>query len=339
MGTSSPPSGFPPDKTVTYTNWGRSALQTAFEIDDLVGKSVIMPAFIEQRGLQYLFERLEITPLFVDIDPQSFRMKLESAKQQVSEADAVLLVHPFGLPADVDAWVDLCDDSGLVLIEDCVRALGATHNGQVVGSFGKHAVYALHKVSPVFIGGAIATDAANAHEFLSPPKYNTHALYHLFPDNIQQELSITYPLEYECRQLDDITRRRFELFLSERFDEYRQANREKSELVREKLEPLEFQFQPNTPNRTHFLAPAIVPPEVVRDDLVNYLYANLKQSHVKVVWSTPWAKSRQSTTYAEAFPNTAHVASNIVCFTIRNMTEQNISSTVETIEEYITAHT
>ena len=185
MAASSRKFSFPSDKSVTYTNWGRSALQAAFEMDDLAGKSVIMPAFIEQRGLQYLFNRLEITPLFVDIERQSFRMKLESAKQEVSDADAVLLVHPFGLPANVDPWVDLCEDSNLVLIEDCVRALGATHNGKVVGSFGKHAVYALHKVSPVFIGGAIATESAEANEYLSPPKYNSHALYHLLPDNIQ----------------------------------------------------------------------------------------------------------------------------------------------------------
>lgn len=339
MSISSSPPGFPPDKAVTYTNWGRSALQTAFELEDLAGKAVILPAFIEQRALQYLFERLEITPLFVDIDPQSFRMERESAKERVSEADAVLLVHPFGLPADVDAWVDLCDDAGLVLIEDCVRALGATYNGQAVGSFGKHAVYALHKVSPVYIGGAIATDAAGATEHLSPPEYNTHAIYHLLPDNVQRELSITYPLEYECRRLDDITRAQFEQFLNDRFEEYRRANREKSELVRELLEPLGFRFQPNAPNRTHFLAPATVPPDVDRDGLVNYLYASLKESHVKVVWSTPLPKGRQPETYAEAFPTTDRVASNIVCFTIRNMTEGNLLSTVDKIEEYIASHT
>lgn len=77
------------------------------------------------------------TPVFADTDPASFNLDPESAARRItSRTRAILVVHLFGCPADMDTLRNLADARGLRLIEDAAQAFGAEYHGARVGSLG-----------------------------------------------------------------------------------------------------------------------------------------------------------------------------------------------------------
>ncbi|TLM66215.1 MAG: DegT/DnrJ/EryC1/StrS family aminotransferase [Deltaproteobacteria bacterium] len=77
------------------------------------------------------------TPVFVDIDPQTFNIDPELARKAITaRTRAILPVHLFGQPADLAPLQAMCDEHGLLLIEDCAQSFGATYAGRQTGSWG-----------------------------------------------------------------------------------------------------------------------------------------------------------------------------------------------------------
>jgi dTDP-4-amino-4,6-dideoxygalactose transaminase len=77
------------------------------------------------------------TPLFVDIDPQTFNIDPQLVRRAITaKTRAILPVHLFGQPADLAPLQQLCDDHGLLLIEDCAQSFGATYAGKQTGGWG-----------------------------------------------------------------------------------------------------------------------------------------------------------------------------------------------------------
>jgi len=76
-------------------------------------------------------------PVFVDIDPATFNIaptKIEAAV--TSKTRAILPVHLFGLPADLEPIVALAKGKRLIVIEDAAQAIGSCYGGHFVGNFG-----------------------------------------------------------------------------------------------------------------------------------------------------------------------------------------------------------
>lgn len=325
---------FPSDKEITYTNWGRSALEAVFRADDLTGGTVLLPAFICQTSFSRLFERVDLTPVFVDIDPETYEIDPEHAQEHIDQVDAAVVVHPFGFPAQIDVWTDLCAEHDVVLVEDCVRALGAQYNGRVVGDFGDHAVYSLHKTAPVARGGAVAS-VGNPRGYLGDPVYDAFSLYHALPAHTREVVSLSYPTEYELRRLDELTRQEFISFLSTQFDDHVAALEDRAARLRESLEPLGFQFQPKSSGRRSFLIPALAPGGTDRNDLMDYVRANVDHSPLKVVWPNPWAKSYAGNAFERRYPATKEVSDRILCFKVRLMDDATVESTIDTIHSFM----
>lgn len=326
---------FPDDRRIVYTYLGRSAIESALQLDGLEGGTVMLPAYICQRSFEGMFDRLNIEPIFVDIESETYQMDLDAARTQADCVDAVLLVHPFGLPADLDAWKNFADDNDVILIEDCVRALGAEYDGRKVGSVGRHAVYSLKKVSPVAIGGALVTRSGDPESSLSPPNHDAHAVYHSLPESAREQLSVEYSDDPEPRRLDEITRFQFDRFLETEFQSSKKAARQAAITLREELEPMGFEFQPDTPDRTYFTTPAKIPPNVDRDALASYINTNTSDSPVSVLWRTPWAKSYHAASCLDRYPNAMELSERIVCFSTQKM--DNVDSTVDAAREYFDA--
>lgn len=77
------------------------------------------------------------TPVFVDIDAQTFNISAENIAQAITaRTRAVMPVHLFGQPADLPAIKALCEKHNLKLIEDCAQSFGASIDGRQTGSFG-----------------------------------------------------------------------------------------------------------------------------------------------------------------------------------------------------------
>ena len=76
-------------------------------------------------------------PVFADIDPDTFNIdpaKIEAAI--TPRTKAIIPVHLYGQPCDMDAIMDIAKRHNLYVIEDCCQAIGAKYKGQMVGTFG-----------------------------------------------------------------------------------------------------------------------------------------------------------------------------------------------------------
>ena len=77
------------------------------------------------------------TPVFVDIDPVSYTIDVTQIEQAITErTKAILPVHLYGQPADMDPILEIARRHNLTVIEDAAQAHGAKYNGQRVGSIG-----------------------------------------------------------------------------------------------------------------------------------------------------------------------------------------------------------
>ena len=112
-----------------------------------------------------LFERAK--PVFVDIDPLTYNIdatRLEKTIHglgpQASKLKALLPVHVFGHPCDMNKIGDIARKYNLKIIEDACEALGAEFNGKKVGTFGDCGVFAFYpnKQMTTGEGGVVITD-------------------------------------------------------------------------------------------------------------------------------------------------------------------------------------
>jgi perosamine synthetase len=127
------------------------------------------------------------TPVYVDCELSTFNIDLEQAERRItSRTRAVVLQHTFGIPVDLDAVLALTRRHGLVLIEDCVHALGAIYDGSQVGSFGHAAIFSTEETKTISttMGGMVVTDdpelAAKLRAFqarCAPPPRSLTARY------------------------------------------------------------------------------------------------------------------------------------------------------------------
>lgn len=77
------------------------------------------------------------TPIFVDIDPDTFNMQVDQIEAQITERTrAILPVHLYGQPCEMDRIMDIARRHNLFVVEDCAQAIGATYKGRPVGTFG-----------------------------------------------------------------------------------------------------------------------------------------------------------------------------------------------------------
>ena len=101
-------------------------------------------------------------PVFADIDPLTYNLDPEAAERAVrrTDADAILVVHLYGLPAEMDAFRDIAADEDVHLIEDAAQAHGAAYRGQPVGSFGDAAAFSFYPTKNMTTGegGMVLTD-------------------------------------------------------------------------------------------------------------------------------------------------------------------------------------
>jgi perosamine synthetase len=132
---------------------GTAALDLAIEALELnAGDEVIMPAFTIISCLQVVL-RVGAVPVLVDSDPHTWNMEVDQVASKVtSRTRAVMVVHIYGLPVDMDPIVALCRDKGFLLIEDAAEAIGQTYRGHPCGSFGDISIFSFYANKHVTMG-------------------------------------------------------------------------------------------------------------------------------------------------------------------------------------------
>lgn len=102
------------------------------------GDEVLVPAFTFVATADAV-SILGATPVFTDIDPDTFNMDVEHAASLVTEQTvAIVPVHLYGQPADMDKVRELANLKNLKVIEDCAQALGSSWNSEPVASMGDY---------------------------------------------------------------------------------------------------------------------------------------------------------------------------------------------------------
>jgi dTDP-4-amino-4,6-dideoxygalactose transaminase len=330
-GLSVPPTVLPSNRREVYTNWARTAIEAVVEHESLIGGTVMLPAFICRDSFEPLFERLDLTPRFVDVELPSYHADFEQAQEQIEGVDAIFLVHAFGLPIEMDRWGRLAADHDCVLVEDCARSLGATVDGQPVGARGDYAVFSLQKVVPVSKGGILIGPDSVGDISLGQPTYGVEAVYNGLPMSIRTQLSVAYPMEVEPRSLDLLTKWAFIRHVRHRYEDELSRYRERAMQLKTGLEPLGFEFQSDHSGRIYQIVPAVTPCD--RDELAHYLTAY----HVphKVTWGHPWAKTYAGAEFEDQYPNAAHLSDRIIQFKVSEMDDSDVEFAIERIRSFL----
>jgi len=85
------------------------------------------------------------TPIFVDVDPETWNIDPKQIESAItSRTKAIIPVHLYGLPADMNMILGLADKYNLVVIEDACQAHGAKYHGQRTGSLGNAAAFSFY---------------------------------------------------------------------------------------------------------------------------------------------------------------------------------------------------
>ena len=102
-------------------------------------------------------------PVFIDCKADStYRLSLESAKKKLTKnTKAIMPVHLYGMPADMDPILKFANENNLYVIEDCAQAHGATYKNKSVGTFGDMGVFSFYptkNLGALGDGGCVTTN-------------------------------------------------------------------------------------------------------------------------------------------------------------------------------------
>lgn len=102
-------------------------------------------------------------PVFIDSDEQTWNMDpkyLRKALEKYPEAKAVLVVHLYGLPANMKEIMEICEEYQVTLIEDAAESLGSKYDGKATGSFGEYGIFSFNgnKIITTSGGGMLVSN-------------------------------------------------------------------------------------------------------------------------------------------------------------------------------------
>lgn len=152
----------------------------ALEIED--GDEVIVPSNT------YIATALAVTyvgakPVLVEPDIRTFNIdpnRIESAITRKTKA--IMPVHLYGQPCDMDPIIDIAKNYNLYIIEDCAQAHGAKYNGKVIGSFGDVAGFSFYPGKNLGAlgdaGAAVTNDEELAKKIRALGNYGSDYKYH-----------------------------------------------------------------------------------------------------------------------------------------------------------------
>jgi perosamine synthetase len=139
---------------------GTTALQIAVRLLDLnPGDEVIMPTFTIISCAQAITECGGI-PVLVDSDPLNWQMNTAQIETKITKKTrAILAVHTYGHPVDMDPVIDMASANNLPVIEDAAEAHGAEYKGQKCGGLGDVSVFSFYanKLITTGEGGMVLT--------------------------------------------------------------------------------------------------------------------------------------------------------------------------------------
>ena len=140
---------------------GTAALDAAISALDIgPGDEVIMPTFTIISCITQIV-RAGANPVLIDCDPVTWNMDVSRIEERITpRTRAIMVVHVYGLPTEMDAVLDIAHRHGLKVIEDAAEMLGQTCREQACGGFGDLSTFSFYPNKHITTGegGMIVTD-------------------------------------------------------------------------------------------------------------------------------------------------------------------------------------
>jgi len=199
------------------TDWGiavcngTAALETALYAAGIgEGDEVIMPSFtIISCALAAI--RLGARPVLVDVEPETWNMNVEQIESRItSKTRAIMAVHIYGHPVDMDPLLEIARKFGLLVVEDAAEVHGAEYKGRRCGSLGHVSAFSFYanKIITTGEGGMVLTSdkkmAERARSYrnlcFQPQKrfFHTELGYNFRMTNLQAALGVA-----QMEQIDE----------------------------------------------------------------------------------------------------------------------------------------
>ncbi len=169
---------------------GTSALTSMyFALDLPAGSEIMVPSYtffatcLAMRFFGYV-------PIFIDINPKTATFDLADAKRKLTpRTKAIVPMHSWGLPCEMDHIAEFAKEKGLILLEDAAHAHGASMQGKKMGTWGAMGIYSFQgsKVMPAIEGGMgmyqsreYFERAAAFGEYNDPAKFPSESPVHAY---------------------------------------------------------------------------------------------------------------------------------------------------------------
>lgn len=171
-----------PGKACLGTPAGRHALWYFLEAAQIPKSGKVIVAAYNYYVVVRLLVQWGLTPVFVDVDPETLTMDPAALDQAMTEqartnratTDAcvlVLVTHMFGHPADMAQLTAICNRYGVPLFEDCAHGVGTRDNLGQIGNQGRGALFSFgpQKLMSCFGGGMLAVDRDVVADYAPAP--------------------------------------------------------------------------------------------------------------------------------------------------------------------------
>ena len=162
---------------------GTLAIQVALRALEVSGEVITTPFSYVATTSSIVYEGF--TPVFVDIDPNTFTIDPKAIEASITEkTTAILATHIFGIPCDVEAIEALAKKHDLKVIYDAAHCFGSTYKGRSVLSYGDISTLSMHatKLFHSVEGGAIVVNdndqekVDSVHGWVTPLRYKVDRL-------------------------------------------------------------------------------------------------------------------------------------------------------------------
>lgn len=148
---------------------------------------------------------LQATPVFVDSEVKSWNMDpvlleeaiLDREKKKKAKPKAIIAVHLYGMPAQIDKIMEIARKYEIPVVEDAAEALGSTLNGQKLGTFGDLGIFSFNgnKIITTSGGGALV---ANNEGWINKAKFLATQARDPSPHYQHSEIGFNYRLSNVC---------------------------------------------------------------------------------------------------------------------------------------------
>lgn len=266
------------------------------------------------------------TPVFVDCDAKTWQIDASKIEDAItSKTKAIIGVHLYGQPFNIDAVNEICDRHNLFLIEDAAQAHGAKYKGITVGTFGNMACYSFYpgkNLGACGEGGGITTNSEKIKDNLhSLRNHGSKVRYY------HDEIGYNYrmgglegaSLNVKLKYIEEWNQKRQEI-----------AKRYLTEIDNSKIQ---MQYQPDWAESVYHLF--VVIPEN-KNDLENHL----KRSGINPAYHYPvpchLQKAYEYLGYKKGdFPNAEYLAENCISLPMyAELKDKEVDKIIFTINKY-----